>query len=225
LVQFAFFGAYLLLSIPSGYILSKIGYKKGIILGLGTMALGCVLFYPAAEIRVFWLFMLGYFTLAAGITILQVAANPYVTLLGPEETASSRLNLSQAFNSLGTSIAPAIGAFYILSGQVMTREEICAMSEIDRQSYYIIEASAVQVPSLWIAAIIAIIASAFFFIRLPIVQSTEKSSGYKKVLRNRNLMLGSLDIFFSVGAELTLGNYLINYFITLDGAELIRNTP
>ena len=74
LVQFAFFGAYLLLSIPSGFILSKIGYKKGIILGLGTMALGCVLFYPAAEIRVFWLFMLGYFTLAAGITILQVGS-------------------------------------------------------------------------------------------------------------------------------------------------------
>ena len=115
LVQFAFFGAYFLLSIPAGFILDRIGYKRGIILGLGTMALGCILFYPAASVREFWIFMVGYFTLAAGITILQVAANPYVTLLGSEKTASRRLNLSQAFNSLGTAIAPDLGALYILS--------------------------------------------------------------------------------------------------------------
>lgn len=111
LVQFAFFMAYFVLSIPAGYILSKIGYKKGIVLGLSTMAVGCLLFYPAASFRVFGIFMLAYFILAGGMTILQVAANPYVAVLGPEESASSRLNLSQAFNSLGTAIAPAIGAF------------------------------------------------------------------------------------------------------------------
>ena len=225
LVQFAFFGAYLLLSVPAGFILSKIGYKRGIILGLATMALGCLIFYPASSERVFGLFMLAYFTLAAGITILQVAANPYVTLLGPEETASSRLNLSQAFNSLGTSIAPAIGAFYILSGHVMTSEEIGALSEIDRQAYYISEASAVQVPFVAIAVFIALIALAFFFIKLPQVHSVEKSSGYKMVLRNKNLMLGALGIFFYVGAEVSLGSYMVNYFLILDGAELIRNTP
>ncbi|NRA94045.1 MAG: MFS transporter, partial [Psychroserpens sp.] len=109
LVQFAFFGAYFLLSIPASYILSKIGYKRGIILGLCTMALGCLLFYPAASFKVFGVFMLAYFVLAGGMTILQVAANPYVAVLGSEEGASSRLNLSQAFNSLGTAIAPAVG--------------------------------------------------------------------------------------------------------------------
>ena len=105
LVQFAFFGAYFLLSIPASYILSKIGYKRGIILGLLTMAFGCLLFYPAASFRVFGIFIVAYFILAGGITLLQVAANPYVAVLGTEDKASSRLNLSQAFNSLGTAIA------------------------------------------------------------------------------------------------------------------------
>lgn len=225
LVQFAFFGAYLLLSIPSGYILSKIGYKKGIILGLGTMALGCVLFYPAAEIRVFWLFMLGYFTLAAGITILQVAANPFVTLLGPEETASSRLNLSQAFNSLGTAIAPAMGALLILSDKVKTTEEINFLSEAERNTYYTNEAAAVQLPFLGIALFILLIAVVFFFVKLPKVHSEEASSGYAKVLKNKNLILGALGIFFYVGAEVALGSYLINYFLDLGAAQLILDTP
>ena len=96
LVQFAFFGAYFLLSIPASFILSKIGYKKGIILGLLTMALGCLLFYPAASFRVFGIFIVAYFILAGGITLLQVAANPYVAVLGTEDKASSRLNLSQS---------------------------------------------------------------------------------------------------------------------------------
>ena len=124
LVQFAFFGAYFLLSIPASYILSKIGYKKGIILGLLTMATGCLLFYPAASYRVFGIFMLAYFILAGGMTILQVAANPFVAVLGSEDGASSRLNLSQAFNSLGTAIAPAVGALFILSDTNKTEDEI-----------------------------------------------------------------------------------------------------
>lgn len=224
LVQFAFFGAYFLLSIPSGFLLSRIGYKKGIILGLATMAVGCLLFYPASSLRVFWLFMVGYFTLAAGITILQVAANPFVTLLGPEETASSRLNLSQAFNSLGTAIAPALGALFILSGQVKTTEEINFLTEVERQAYFISEASAVQLPFLGIALFIVLIALVFFFVKLPKVHSSEKSSGYRKVLKNKNLILGAFGIFFYVGAEVALGTYLVNYFLTLNAAELIRET-
>ena len=128
LVQFAFFGAYFVLSIPAGFILSKIGYKKGIVLGLATMAIGCFLFYPAASYREFTIFLMAYFTLAGGMTILQVAANPYVAALGSEVGASSRLNLSQAFNSLGTAIAPIIGAMFILSEKVKTSDEIDALS-------------------------------------------------------------------------------------------------
>ncbi|HET8885648.1 MAG TPA: sugar MFS transporter [Salinimicrobium sp.] len=224
LVQFAFFGAYFLLSIPAGYILSKIGYKRGVILGLITMAVGCLLFYPAASERIFGLFMFGYFTLAAGITILQVAANPYVTVLGPEKTASSRLNLSQAFNSLGTAIAPAIGAMFILRDRVMTSAEINALDEIGRTTYYAEEASAVQVPFLGIAVFIGIIALVFLFVNLPKIGDTASSNNYWPVLKNRNLMLGALGIFFYVGAEVALGSYMVNYFLNLNLSAIIENT-
>ncbi len=120
LVQFAFFGAFFVFSVPAGWLLSKIGYQKGIVLGLAVMAVGCVLFSPAASERIFLVFIVGYFTLAAGITILQVAANPYVAVLGAENGASSRLNLSQAFNSLGAAIAPIIGASFLLSDTIMS---------------------------------------------------------------------------------------------------------
>ncbi|TRZ42054.1 sugar MFS transporter [Robertkochia solimangrovi] len=225
MVQFAFFGAFFLLSIPAGYILSRIGYKKGIILGLLVMGAGCLLFYPAASFRVFGIFMLAYFTLAAGITILQVAANPYVTVLGSERTASSRLNLSQAFNSLGTAIAPAIGALFILKDKVMTTAEIDALNEVDKITYFENEAAAVQLPFLGIAAFIGIIALVFVFVNLPKIGNTAASNDYKGVLKNKNLMLGALGIFFYVGAEVALGSYMVNYFMTLGLPEVIRNTP
>ena len=136
LVQFAFFMAYGLLSIPSGFILARIGYKKGMLLGLATMGIGCLLFWPAAQLRVFEIFLLGYFVLAGGMTILQVAANPYVSVLGDERTASSRLNLSQAFNSVGTTIAPVIGAMFILSDNIYTGTEISALTEAEKLSYF-----------------------------------------------------------------------------------------
>lgn len=224
MVQFAFFGAYFLLSIPAGYILSKIGYKRGIILGLFTMAVGCLLFYPAASYRIFGIFMLGYFILAGGITILQVAANPYVTILGPEKTASSRLNLSQAFNSLGTAIAPAIGALLILSDRVMTSEEIAFMTEAERRAYYAAEAAAVQTPFLGIAAFIVLIALVFMFVNLPKVGDTAASNDYGVVLKNKNLILGAFGLFFYVGAEVALGSYMVNYFLSLDLAATVRET-
>ena len=121
LVQFAFFIAYGLISIPAGNILHKIGYKKGIVLGLTIMTLGCFLFISAASVRMFSVFLIGYFTLAAGMTILQVAANPYITVLGDEKSASSRLNLAQAFNSLGTTVAPILGSVLILSDNIKLR--------------------------------------------------------------------------------------------------------
>lgn len=225
MVQFAFFGAYFVLSIPAGYILSKIGYKKGIILGLITMGVGCLLFYPAASMRIFGVFMLAYFMLAAGITVLQVAANPYVTVLGPEKTASSRLNLSQAFNSLGTAIAPAIGALFILKDKVMTTGEIETLGEAARTDYYINEAAAVQVPFLGIAAFIGVIALVFVFVNLPKIGDTAASNDYRGVLKNRNLMMGAVGIFFYVGAEVALGSYMVNYFLTLNLAETVRDTP
>ncbi|MDN3596221.1 sugar MFS transporter [Zunongwangia endophytica] len=225
MVQFAFFGAFFLLSIPAGYILSKIGYKKGIILGLSTMAAGCLLFWPAASFRLFWVFMVGYFVLAGGITILQVAANPYVTILGPEKSATSRLNLSQAFNALGTAIAPAIGALFILKDKVMTTSEIEALSAAQQKAYYISEAGAVQKPFVGIAIFIAVIALVFAFVNLPKVGDKAASNDYRSVLKNRNLVMGAFGIFFYVGAEVALGSYMVNYFLNLELSEIIKSTP
>ncbi len=223
MVQFAFFGAYFLLSIPASYILSKIGYKRGIILGLFTMALGCLLFYPAAAYRVFGIFMIAYFILAGGMTILQVAANPYVAVLGSEDGASSRLNLSQAFNSLGTAIAPAVGALFILSDTIKSQEEIDSLSETAKEAYLASEASAVQNPFLGLAVFILVIASIFFFAKLPKLISETSTGTYFDALKQKNLMLGVLGIFFYVGAEVAIGSYLVNYFLDMNMVDVIKS--
>ena len=223
MVQFAFFGAYFLLSIPASYILSKIGYKRGIMLGLFTMALGCLLFYPAASYRVFGIFMLAYFILAGGMTILQVAANPYVAALGSEDGASSRLNLSQAFNSLGTAMAPAVGALFILSDTIKTKDEIATLSETAKEAYLTSEASAVQNPFLGLAVFILVIAGIFFFAKLPKLISETSTGTYTDAFKQKNLMLGVLGIFFYVGAEVAIGSYLVNYFLDMNMINVIKN--
>ena len=212
LVQFAFFVAFFVFSLPAGFLLSKIGYKKGIVLGLLTMALGCLLFYPAASYRDFPVFLIGYFTLAGGITILQVAANPYVALLGSEEGASSRLNLSQAFNALGTTIAPVVGALFLLSDSVKTSQEIALLSAIERTDYYMAEAETVQTPFILIAVSIAVLALIFGFIKLPKVMEESPKGGYLKLLKNKGMLMGALGIFVYVGAEVSIGSFLVNYF-------------
>ena len=221
LVQFAFFAAYFVLSIPAGFILSKIGYKRGIIWGLITMAVGCLLFYPAASYRTFGIFLLGYFTLAGGITILQVAANPYVALLGSEDGASSRLNLSQAFNSLGTAIAPVIGAMFLLSDSIKTSEELTNLDEMSRDAYYISEASSVQVPFLLLAGFIGLLVLFFLFIKLPKLMDDSPRRGYRKVLKNKMVLMGSFGIFVYVGAEVAIGSYLVNYFLDMNLPSII----
>ncbi|EDP94356.1 sugar MFS transporter [Kordia algicida OT-1] len=224
LVQFAFFTAFFFVSVPAGFILSKIGYKKGIILGLVIMSIGCLLFYTAAEYRTFSVFLIGYFTLAGGITVLQVAANPYVALLGSEEGASSRLNLSQAFNSLGTTIAPVVGALYLLSDSVKNSKEIELLSEADKKAYYIAEASTVQTPFLLIAGFIALLAVVFFFIKLPTIMETSPKGGYLKLLKNKMMLLGALGIFVYVGAEVSIGSFMVNYFDNMNlGAVVAGN--
>ena len=222
LVQFAFFLAYLIISVPAGALLSRIGYQKGIIVGLATMAIGCLLFYPAASERIFAIFLVAYFTLAAGITVLQVAANPYVSVLGSEDGASSRLNLSQAFNSLGTAIAPLIGASFLLSDTIKTSEEIAVLTDFERSAYYISEASAVQTPFLFIAAFIGFLALLFLFIKLPKILEKSPVGGYGKLLKNKIVMLGALGIFVYVGAEVAIGSYLVNYFLSMNLSEIIQ---
>lgn len=221
LVQFAFFIAYFVFSVPAGFLLSRIGYQKGVVLGLSTMAIGCLLFYPAASERLFSVFLLGYFTLAAGITILQVAANPYVSVLGSEPGASSRLNLSQAFNSLGTAIAPVIGAMFLLSDSIKSSEEISLLSENEQTTYLLAEAAAVQKPFLFLASAIALLAIFFVFIKLPKILEKAPKDGYSKLLRNKTVLLGVLGIFLYVGAEVAIGSYLVNYFLDMNMAAVI----
>ena len=221
LVQFAFFTAFFVVSVPAGALLSKIGYRKGIVLGLVIMALGCLLFYPAAEYRNFNVFLIGYFTLAGGITVLQVAANPYVALLGSEEDASSRLNLSQAFNSLGTTIAPIVGALFLLSDSVKTSEEINLLTDLEKVDYYSAEAATVQTPFLLIAAFIGILALIFAFIKLPKVMQESPKGGYLSLLKNKLMLMGALGIFVYVGAEVAIGSFLVNYFSDMNLAVIV----
>src|SRR6202167_4503500 len=148
LIQFSFVGAYFVFALPSGELIEWFGYKKAMVGGLLTMGLGALLFVPAASAPSFPLFLTALIILAAGITILQVSANPYVAVLGPSNTASSRLNLTQAFNSLGTTIAPYFGSLLILSAAPKTIDEIRSMSGEALQAYRLHEAASVKLPYL-----------------------------------------------------------------------------
>ena len=227
LVQLAFFAAYLLVSIPSGFLIARVGYKRGAVVGLLAMGAGCLLFVPAAGLRVYALFLLAMFVLAGGITVLQVAANPYVAALGPARTASSRLNLAQAFNSLGTTIAPLVGAAFILGNTVLSSDEIARLGEAERSAYYLAEAGTVQTPFVVLAAVLAVLAVGFGLFRLPKILETDAhaSGSYRGALASRALRWGAVGIFLYVGAEVTIGSYLVNYFLSLDVAAVVAETP
>jgi FHS family L-fucose permease-like MFS transporter len=206
LIQFCFFGAYFLVSIPAGYLVKKAGYQRGIVIGLLIAAVGCLMFYPAAEAQVYAMFLLALFVLASGITILQVAANPYVTALGKAETASSRLTMTQAFNSLGTTIAPWFGGLLILAA---------ATAEVGTAEFKAQEAAAVQVPYLMLAAALLVLAAVFALLKLPKVtehhQSEIAEADAGSAWQYSHLVLGALGIFVYVGGEVAIGSFLVNF--------------
>ena len=216
LIQLAFFLAYFVFSIPSSQLLAKIGYKKGIILGLLVIGFGCFMMYPAAYFRIYGVFLIAVFVIGAGLSTLQVAANPYVATLGPEESASSRLNLSQAFNSLGTTIAPTIGALFILSSHVKNEEQLAQLNEVQKEAYFATEASAVQSPFLILGAFAVLLGVVFLFVKLPKLLQKVSNKGYKKLLSHKPLMYGALGIFVYVGAEVAIGSYLVDYFMSME---------
>jgi MFS transporter, FHS family, L-fucose permease len=212
LVQFCFFTAYFVVSLPSGTLVERVGYKNGIIIGLATAAFGCLLFYPAAGIRSYNLFLVAFFILASGITLLQVAANPYVAILGRPETASSRLTMTQAFNSLGTTIAPWLGASLILaSGK--TAQEVAVMAPGELEAYRATEAAAVQGPYLGLAAALLGVAVLIALTKLPKIEapSNESAGVGGSAWRYRHLTLGAVAIFLYVGGEVAIGSFLVNY--------------
>ncbi len=203
LVQFCFFSAYFLVSLPAGKIVKTLGFQKGIVIGLVIAAIGCICFYPAAALQSYPLFLMSLFILASGITLLQVSANPYVSILGKVATASSRLTMTQAFNSLGTTIAPFFGAFLILDH--VTESMSTAQ-----------QAESVQLPYLLLAAMLLILAAIFAYLKLPTVNQSEsarvKENENGSAWGYRHLVLGAVGIFVYVGAEVSIGSFLVSFF-------------
>jgi FHS family L-fucose permease-like MFS transporter len=215
LVQFAFFGAYFLFSIPSAKIIDWIGYQKSMVVGLLTMGLGAFLFVPAASAPSYPLFLAALVVLAAGITCLQVAANPYVTVLGKASTASSRLNLTQAFNSLGTFLAPFFGGLLILSAAPKSMDEIRAMAPDALQAYRLHEAATVKTPYVGLGIALVLLAVAIASFKLPKIPQAQHKVGEKvndSIWNHPNLIFGAIAIFVYVGAEVSIGSFLVNYF-------------
>ena len=215
LIQFAFFSAYFIFSIPSAKIVDAIGYKKTMVTGLFTMGVGALLFIPAASAASFPLFLVALMILAAGITALQVAANPYVAVLGPPATASSRLNLTQAFNSLGTAIGPYLGGLLILNANFKGTGETRQMSADVLQAYRVHEASSVKLPYLIIGLALFIFGVIIAMFKLPAIPGAARHEGTAvktSLWKYRQLIFGAIGIFVYVGAEVSIGSFLINYF-------------
>lgn len=226
LVQFAWFTAYGLISIPGGKLIKRIGYQNGILAGLSLAAMGCLIFYPAASTRLFPLFLLALFVVAAGITVLQVAANPYISVLGPEEGASSRLNLAQAFNSLGTTIAPIVSAGYLLGDTVKSGEQQMSLTAEALEMYRAAEAGAVQGPFVILAASFLLLALVIRKVSLPrILEGGGEGGTLSELIANRRLMAGAVAIFVYVGAEVALGSYMVNYGLSLNVHEMMQSHP
>lgn len=200
LIQFCYFGAYFIVSVPASTLISHISYKWGIVVGLLMGAVGCVLFIPAASYQVYELFLGALFVLASGVTILQVAANPYITTLGTAETAASRLTLTQAFNSLGTTIAPFFGSYLILSTAVTDANTAAS-------------ADSVRFPYLLLSLALLALAIIFAVLKLPDVRRTIEAQEVTEgsAWQYRHLLLGAIGIFLYVGAEVSIGSFLVNF--------------
>jgi FHS family L-fucose permease-like MFS transporter len=217
LIQFCFFGAYFVMSLPSGYLVEKLGYRHGIIIGLSTAGVACLGFYPAASLQSYPLFLAALFVLASGITLLQVAANPYVSVLGPPTTAASRLNLTQAFNSLGTTVGPYLGSVFILT--------VATSAAVDKAK----EIATVQGPYLILAGLLFAIAVMFSQFKLPVVKGTDATTAaaddhnVPSVWKHSHLVLGAVAIFMYVGGEVAIGSYLVNLMAQPEVAGLQEN--
>ena len=216
LIQTAFFGGYFLSAVPAGRLLERIGYKKGIIAGLLTCATGALLFIPAASIQVYGFFLLALFVMACGQGVLEVAANPYVTLLGPAESSERRLNLAQSFNSVGAVVTPFIGAAFILSAVEYSSEHLVAMTPAQLVAYKSAVISTVRVPYLIIAATFLAVAGMIYFSHLPEITEQTKSAKristteeLREIVRFGHLLRGVVAQFFYVGAQVRVASFVI----------------
>ncbi|MDB5233204.1 MAG: transporter [Hymenobacter sp.] len=204
LINLCFFGAYFVMGIPAGKLVERLGYKAGMLIGFLVAAAGCFLFYPAAESHAYGLFLGALFVLATGVVVLQVAGNPYVAVLGPQKSAPARLTLTQAFNSLGTTVAPLLGAAFILS----------RLPDLDAaRAAEAIDVRAVQVPYLCIGAVLIGISLLLSFLKLPTIAHAPDPTDHagRRAWHYRHLVLGMVGIFVYVGGEVAIGSHIVSY--------------
>ena len=204
LINFCFFGAYFVMGIPAGKVVERLGYKAGMLLGFLVAAVGCFLFYPAAESHSYGLFLGALFVLATGVVLLQVSGNPYVAVLGPPESAPARLSLTQAFNSLGTTVAPLLGAAFILS----------RLPDLDAaRAAEAIDVRAVQIPYLCIGAVLIGISILLSLVKLPTITPPPDPTDHadRRAWHYRHLVLGMVGIFVYVGGEVAIGSHIVSF--------------
>jgi FHS family L-fucose permease-like MFS transporter len=218
LIQTAFFGGYFLAALPAGWLMEKIGYKRGILVGLLTCATGALLFIPAASVRLYGFFLVALFVMACGQGVLEVAANPYVTILGPPESSERRLNFAQSFNAVGAVVTPIVGAAFILTGVEYSRTQLAAMTLVQLQAYQIAEAATVKVPYLVISGLFIFVAVLIRFAHLPEVREEGKveegqsgTTGLRGLWPYKHLLKGVLTQFFYVGAQVGVASFIIRF--------------
>src|ERR1035437_7007240 len=217
LIQSAFFGGYFLAALPAGWLMQRLGYKRGILIGLLVCATGTILFIPAASVRVYGFFLFALFVMACGQSILEVAANPYVTTLGPAESSERRLNLAQSFNAAGAVMIALVGSRFILSGIEHTPAELTAMNSAQLLGYRVSEANMVKIPYLVIPGVCLFVALLIFLTKLPEIRATSmeglapsdaKLSG---TYAFRHLIKGVIAPFFYVGAQVGVASFIIRF--------------
>lgn len=225
LVDSSVFIAYFLLALPAGYIMRKYGYKSGIILGLILFAIGCLLFIPAANTAKYIFFLGALFIIACGLTFLETAANPYVTVLGPPETATQRLNFSQSFNGLAAFLGPIVGGKLIFTESTYTDEQLAKMLPAAKQAYVLQEASTVKAPYLILGILIIVVAILFIFTKLPDIKEedhADEKSTFGHVLGHGHLRWAVIGQFFYVGAQVCVLSMFISFITSSAGITLAK---
>lgn len=220
IVDSAFYIGYFVMALPAAFLMNRIGYKKGILIGLFLYVAGALLFFPAAEVRIYGIFLFALFVIACGLAFLETAANPYVTVLGSASSAESRLNFAQSFNGLSLILGPVIGSLFIFSEKEYTNEMLAAMPASQAEAIRIAEAQSVQMPYLVIAGVVFLVAVLFAITRMPEISSPqERGATLKGITRHRHLMFGVLAQFFYVGAQASLWGYFIDLKLHFSRAD------
>jgi FHS family L-fucose permease-like MFS transporter len=211
IVDSAFYIGYFVMALPAAFLMNRIGYKKGILIGLLLYALGAILFYPAAEVRVYGFFLFGLFIIACGLAFLETAANPYVTVLGDPAGAERRINFAQSFNGTSIILGPVIGSLFIFSDVEYTNDMLQAMPFDEAEAIRIAEAHSVQGPYLFLAGVVLFVAVLFALVKMPeISDPSEKSATFKGIMRHRHLVWGIIAQFFYVGAQASIWAYFVD---------------